>query len=137
MMEVIVLKLRGTISGVVSRFERLRTCRTNKKKTMEGRVIDFEIRLGSIVGQIGVSNHQYLSYRSLSPLSYIRKLSMDTGYILILFITHYVRIYIHIYTYLYHARRINRQISRLLDAKFRNLKEQAKLVFGDFNVLYR
>lgn len=32
MMEVIVLKLRGTISGVVSRFERLRTCRTNEKK---------------------------------------------------------------------------------------------------------
>lgn len=32
MMEVIVLKLRGTISGVVSRFERLRTCRANEKK---------------------------------------------------------------------------------------------------------
>lgn len=48
MMEVIVLKLRGTISGVVSRFERLRACRGSKKKRREGRVIDFEIRFGPI-----------------------------------------------------------------------------------------
>lgn len=49
MMEVIVLKLRGTISGVVSRFERLRACRGSEKKKERGeRVIDFEIRFGSI-----------------------------------------------------------------------------------------
>lgn len=42
-----------------------------------------------------------------------------------------------LYVYLYRTRRINRHISRLPDAKFRNLKEQAKPVLGDFNVLYR
>lgn len=61
-----------------------RVVRTRKNE--EGRIIDFEIRLGSIVRQIEVSNCQYLSYRSASDAVTYWKTSMDTGIcILILF----------------------------------------------------